>query len=78
MRALATTFRMLASFCGERSTWSVTELAAAPIGSIHAVVAVGLSLAFGVLRIINFAHGEYLLLDTPGGAAIFKQEVSYV
>jgi DNA-binding IclR family transcriptional regulator len=39
------------------------------IGSIHAGVAVGLSLVFGVLRIINFARG---------GASIVEQEVSYV
>ncbi len=32
------------------------------IGGIYALVAVGLNLVFGVLRIINFAHGDYLML----------------
>lgn len=32
------------------------------VGGIYALVAVGLNLIFGVLRIINFAHGDYLML----------------
>jgi len=32
------------------------------VGGIYALVAVGLNLVFGVLRIINFAHGDYLML----------------
>ncbi|BBL80779.1 branched-chain amino acid ABC transporter permease [Rubrobacter xylanophilus] len=32
------------------------------IGSVIAVAAVGLTLVFGVLRLINFAHGDFLTL----------------
>jgi branched-chain amino acid transport system permease protein len=32
------------------------------LGSIYALIAVGLALVFGVLEIINFAHGEFLML----------------
>jgi branched-chain amino acid transport system permease protein len=32
------------------------------LGGIYALVSVGLTLTFGVLRIANFAHGEFLML----------------
>jgi branched-chain amino acid transport system permease protein len=32
------------------------------LGSIYAIVAVGLALAFGVMQMANFAHGEFFML----------------
>lgn len=32
------------------------------MGSIYALVAIGLTLIFGVVRIVNFAHGEFVML----------------
>jgi branched-chain amino acid transport system permease protein len=32
------------------------------LGSIYALIAVGLAMVFGILRLINFAHGEVLML----------------
>jgi branched-chain amino acid transport system permease protein len=37
------------------------------LGAVYALVAVGLALVFGVMRLINFAHGE---LITAGGYAL--------
>jgi len=38
------------------------------IGAIYAMVAVGLTLIFGVLEVLNFAHGEFFML---GGFVLF-------
>src|ERR1700682_865369 len=37
------------------------------LGGVYAIVAVGLTMTFGVLRFVNFAHGDFLAvrLDLP-------------
>ena len=35
-------------------------------GGIYALLAVGLTLIFGVLRVVNFAHGEFMMLGMYG------------
>ena len=42
------------------------------IGSIYALMSVGLTLVFGVLRVVNFAHGEFLMLAMYGAWAITR------
>jgi branched-chain amino acid transport system permease protein len=39
------------------------------IGLAYALIAVGLSLIFGVLRVVNFAHGEFYML---GGLMLYS------
>ncbi|UZE47848.1 branched-chain amino acid ABC transporter permease [Rhodopseudomonas sp. P2A-2r] len=44
------------------------------MGSVYAIVSVGLTLTFGVLRIVNFAHGDFLAIGlylTYLGAKLF-------
>ncbi|MBN9463186.1 MAG: branched-chain amino acid ABC transporter permease [Burkholderiales bacterium] len=42
------------------------------VGSIYALMSVGLTLIFGVLRIVNFAHGEFLMLGMYGAWAMSR------
>src|SRR3954451_2925185 len=41
-------------------------------GGIYALMSIGLTLIFGVLRIVNFAHGEFLMIAMYGAWAFSK------
>src|SRR3990170_9070305 len=32
------------------------------IGSLYALMAIGLAMVFGILRLINFAHGDFMMV----------------
>ncbi len=40
-------------------------------GSVYAMLAVGLSIIFGVMRVVNFAHGEMLVAGMFGAYLVF-------
>ncbi|GAB6173232.1 branched-chain amino acid ABC transporter permease [Paradesulfitobacterium aromaticivorans] len=40
-------------------------------GSIYSLIAMGLSLIFGVMKIINFAHGEFLMVSMYASFFLF-------
>ncbi|WP_198083867.1 branched-chain amino acid ABC transporter permease [Variovorax sp. E3] len=42
------------------------------VGGIYAMVALGLNLVFGVLRIINFAHGHFLMLGMYAALTLWR------
>lgn len=41
---------------------SQTVVSGLLLGGVYALVAIGLTLIFGVMRILNFAHGDFLML----------------
>ena len=40
------------------------------LGSIFVLVALGLSLIFGLLTVVNFAHGQFFMLGAYAGAFV--------
>src|SRR5262245_10746790 len=47
------------------------------LGSIYALVAIGLAMVFSILRLINFAHGELLMLGAFATYYIEKAGVPF-
>jgi branched-chain amino acid transport system permease protein len=42
------------------------------IGAVYALIAVGLNIIFGVMRVVNFAHGEMVVIGMYMGYALWK------
>src|SRR5580700_4692507 len=41
------------------------------IGAVYGLMCVGLGLIFGVMRVINFAHGDFMMLGMYAGYYLF-------
>ena len=55
-------FGLRAAPGGERVTWVNAVVQGILLGGFYALLACGLSLMFGVMRIINLAHGDLAVL----------------
>src|SRR3954469_14177881 len=42
------------------------------LGSMYALIALGYTMVYGVLNLINFAHGEVLMIGAMSGLTILK------
>ena len=53
----------------ERAMTNLIQVAidALALGSLYALAALGIGLIFGVMRLINFAHGDFIMI---GGYAL--------
>lgn len=48
------------------------------VGSIYALVALGYTLVYGILKFINFAHGDVLMIGTYVALMVFKGLKSFI
>ena len=43
------------------------------IGSIYALIALGYTMVYGILRLINFAHGDIYMVGAYAGFIIWRR-----
>lgn len=53
-------------------TWVRFAVSGLILGSVYAVIAIGYTLVYGILFMINFAHGEVMMLGAFGGFFVFE------
>lgn len=53
-------------------TWFRFIIAGLILGSVYSVIAIGYTLVYGILRMINFAHGDIMMLGAFGGFFVFE------
>jgi branched-chain amino acid transport system permease protein len=53
-------------------TWARFIIAGLVLGSVYALIAIGYTLVYGILRMINFAHGDIMMIGAFGGYFVFE------
>lgn len=53
-------------------TWLRLFVSGLIIGGMYALIAIGYTLVYGILFMINFAHGEVMMIGTFGGYFVFE------
>lgn len=53
-------------------TWVRLLIAGLIIGSVYSLIAIGYTLVYGILQMINFAHGEVMMLGSFAGYFVFE------
>jgi branched-chain amino acid transport system permease protein len=53
-------------------TWTRFIIAGLVLGSVYALIAIGYTLVYGILRMINFAHGDIMMVGAFGGYFVFE------
>ena len=69
-------WRLFVVFIGNPSygpdTWARFIIAGLILGSVYALIAIGYTLVYGILRMINFAHGDIMMIGAFGGFFVFE------
>ena len=53
-------------------TWVQFVIAGIILGSVYAIIAIGYTLVYGILFMINFAHGDIMMIGAFGGYFVFE------
>ncbi len=53
-------------------TWARFIIAGLILGSVYALIAIGYTLVYGILRMINFAHGDVMMVGAFAGYFTFE------
>jgi branched-chain amino acid transport system permease protein len=53
-------------------TWVQFALSGVVLGSVYALIAIGYTLVYGILFMINFAHGDIFMIGAFGGYFVFE------
>jgi len=53
-------------------TWARFAIAGVILGSVYSLIAIGYTLVYGILFMINFAHGDIMMLGAFGGYFVFE------
>ncbi len=53
-------------------TWLRFALSGLILGSVYALIAIGYTLVYGILFMINFAHGDLMMIGAFGGYFVFE------
>jgi branched-chain amino acid transport system permease protein len=53
-------------------TWMRLAISGLILGSVYALIAIGYTLVYGILFMINFAHGDVMMVGAFGGFFVFE------
>ena len=53
-------------------TWLRFAISGLVLGSVYSLIAIGYTLVYGILRMINFAHGDVMMLGAFGGYFVLE------
>ena len=62
----------------ETSDWTITLLRGLSVGAVTFLVAAGLSLIFGLMDVLNLAHGELFMIGAYAGWTVYVRPDTFV
>ena len=69
---------VMASQAMEMKDWAITVMRGLSVGMLTFLVASGLSLIFGLMDVLNLAHGEMFMLGAYAGWTVFVRPDTFV